>query len=73
VGDAAAHRLVASAQAVVGQADQARRRLTDNLVEYLTEEQPTLVTRAQLNAHAEAVRTLADDLDRLEKRLARLR
>jgi ubiquinone biosynthesis accessory factor UbiJ len=73
VGDAAAHRLVASAQAVVGQAEQARRRLTDNLVEYLTEEQPTLVTRAQLNAHAEAVRTLADDLDRLEKRLARLR
>lgn len=73
VGDAAAHRLVASAQAVAGQAGQARRRLTDNLVEYLTEEQPTLVTRAQLSAHAEAVRTLADDLDRLEKRLARLR
>jgi len=73
VGDAAAHRLVAGAQAVAGQADQARRRLTDNLVEYLTEEQPTLVTRAQLSAHADAVRTLADDLDRLEKRLARLR
>lgn len=72
VGDAAAHRLVSSAQALVGQARQVRGRLAENLVEYLTEERPTLVTRESVRAHADAVRTLTEDLDRLEKRIARL-
>lgn len=73
VGDAAAHRLVAGAKAVAVQVDQVRVRAVDNVVEYLTEERPTLVARVQLDAHARAVRALTEDLDRLDKRIARLK
>lgn len=72
VGDAAAHRLVAGARAMADQARQVRGRLVDNAVEYLTEERPTLVLRPRLDAHAQALRTLGEDLDRLDKRIARL-
>lgn len=72
VGDVAAHRIVGGARSVAAQARRTQERMIDNLVEYLTEEQPALVTRERQDSFAENVRLLREDLDRLDQRIARL-
>lgn len=71
-GDIVAHRLVVCAQGLRTAQQKAWNALTGNLAEYLTEEQQTLVTHASLDAHADRLRQLRDDIARLGKRLDRL-
>jgi len=71
-GDIVAHRLVMGAHGLRNAQQQAWAALTGNVAEYLTEEQQTLVTRASLDAHADRLRQLRDDIARLGKRLDRL-
>lgn len=73
LGDVAAHRLAGFARgAAVWHADAANR-IAQSLVEYATEERPLLVKRGELAELAATHARLRDGLDRLEKRLARLR
>lgn len=72
VGDAAAVQLVAGARALVREVQTARTKLAGNVAEYFLEEQPQLVRPRQIDALGAAVRTLRDDLARLDKRVALL-
>ncbi|NMG74583.1 ubiquinone biosynthesis accessory factor UbiJ [Aromatoleum diolicum] len=71
-GDIVAHRLVMAAHGLKDAQQRAWNALTGNLAEYLTEEQQTLVTRTSLEAHADRLRQVRDDIARLGKRLDRL-
>jgi ubiquinone biosynthesis protein UbiJ len=68
VGDIAAHRLVQGVERFAGWQRQAAQNLTVNLAEYLTMENPLLVSRQEFAAHREAVARLNSDLIRLEAR-----
>lgn len=72
VGPIAATRLVAGAKAALGAARTGQRKLTDNLTEYLLDEQPTLVRTAHAGEHGAGVARTRDDVERLAKRIARL-
>ena len=71
VGDIAARRLTRTAQEAARQVRLGAARAGENLAEYLLEEDPQLVRPRQVRALADAVRTLRDDLARLEKRIER--
>ena len=73
IGDVAAHRLAKFARGVAAWHVDAAHRITEAVVEYATEEKPLLVTRSELEEIADAHARLRDGLDRLEKRLARIR
>jgi ubiquinone biosynthesis protein UbiJ len=73
VGDAAAHRLVGMAREVAAWHADAARRLAEGLVEYAAEEKRLLVKRGELEGVASAHARLRDGLERLEKRIERLR
>ena len=51
---------------------QAARSLAQNVVEYLRAEQPALPRRDDLRGFLDAVDALRDDVERLDKRIARL-
>lgn len=72
IGDIAAHRVVMTAQNIIGWQRQATRNAVENLVEYYSEEHPLLVKHHALEELAGANAALRDDLARLEKRLSRL-
>jgi ubiquinone biosynthesis protein UbiJ len=72
VGDIAAHRLVGTLRDVAALQADAARRLAEGLIEYAVEEQPLLAPRVELEALAAAGARLHEDLEHLEKRLARL-
>jgi len=72
VGDAAAHGIAGSAKSFVAAARAANEKLAANVAEYLLEEDPQLVRPRKIEALAESVRTLRDDVARLEKRIDRL-
>lgn len=72
IGDALAHRLATGVRAAAGRLRRTRERAFGNVVEFLTEEQPTLVMRTRLEGFAEEVRRVREDLDRLDKRVDRL-
>jgi ubiquinone biosynthesis protein UbiJ len=72
IGDAASHRVVAGARAVRAQVARTHERVTAGVTEYLLEENPQLVRPRAVAQFADAVRTLRDDLERLEKRVDRL-
>lgn len=72
VGDVAATRLSGAARKVGGEIRAAQRKLAGNVAEYLLEENPQLVRPRSVDALAEAIRILRDDLARLEKRVDRL-
>lgn len=72
VGDVAATKLSGAARKVGGEIRAAQRKLVDNVAEYLLEENPQLVRPRSVDALAEAIRILRDDLARLEKRVDRL-
>jgi ubiquinone biosynthesis protein UbiJ len=73
LGDVAAHRLAGLARGVASWHADAASRVAQALVEYATEERPLLVKRGELVEVAAAHARLRDGLDRLEKRLARIR
>lgn len=72
VGPIAALRLVAGAQAALTAAKTGQRKLTENLTEYLLDEQATLVRTGLADEHAAGVVRTRDDVERLAKRIARL-
>lgn len=72
VGDIAARRIVQGANRFIGWQKQATTNLTENVVEYLTIENPLLVPRDELIALRDAIDQLDADLNRAEKRLAAL-
>jgi ubiquinone biosynthesis protein UbiJ len=72
VGNIAAHRLTSGTQALGNWARQNRESAAATLAEYLTEEQPVLANRAQVEHFYREVDTLRDDAARLEARLKRL-
>lgn len=69
VGDIAARRITTVARGVWVDAQQTQRKIAENLAEYWLEEDPELVRPRHVEAFANAVRTLRDDLARLEKRI----
>jgi len=72
VGDVAATKLSGAARKVGGEIRAAQSKLVGNVAEYLLEENPQLVRPRNVDALAEAIRILRDDLARLEKRVDRL-
>jgi ubiquinone biosynthesis protein UbiJ len=73
VGDIAARRLVAGGRAVVDAAQATRRRIEENVAEYFLEEQPLLVRPQAVAGFSADVTELRDDVERLAKRIERLR
>lgn len=72
VGDAASHRLVSAARQAGGTVRRTNERMAAGLSEYLLEENPQLVRPRAVQVFADGVRSLRDDLARLEKRVDRL-
>lgn len=72
VGDTLAHRMTTDARSFVKQAKTAQEKFAANVAEYWLEENPQLVRPRSVESFAEQVRTLRDDVARLEKRVERL-
>ena len=72
VGDAAAHRMVATARAANNEFKRTNEKFAAGISEYLLEENPQLVRPRAVRLLADGVRKLRDDIARLEKRLDRL-
>lgn len=72
VGDVASHRIVGAARGATGEIKRTNERIAAGVTEYLLEENPQLVRPRAVQALADGVRQLRDDLARLEKRLDRL-
>jgi ubiquinone biosynthesis protein UbiJ len=72
VGDIAAMRIVAGAKTAADAARSTHKSLTENLAEYLTEENPILVRPAALADLAADITQTRDDVERLMKRIEKL-
>ncbi|KZE30051.1 ubiquinone biosynthesis protein UbiJ [Crenobacter luteus] len=72
VGDAAAHRLEGVVKSALGLKGAVGWRLAENWFEHLREEAPLLAKKHDVNRFVAAVDTLRDDVERCDKRLARL-
>lgn len=72
LGPLAARRLVSGARAVAAQAAAGRRKLAENVAEYLLEEQPALVRPAAVEQFSADVARLRDDVERIGKRIDKL-
>ncbi len=73
IGDVPAHQVGRAARAVFALGKQALAKLERDAADYLKHESRLLVSRQALEQFGRAVFTLADDVDRLEARLKRLR
>lgn len=73
VGDIAARRIVSGSRAMFDAAQATRRRLEENVAEYFLEEQPLLVRPQAVTDFSADVAELRDDVERLAKRIERLR
>jgi ubiquinone biosynthesis protein UbiJ len=73
VGDIAARRIVGGAKSAFDAARNAQQKLSENLAEYFLEEQPLLVRPGAVKAFSEDVAALRDDVERLAKRIERLK
>jgi ubiquinone biosynthesis accessory factor UbiJ len=71
-GPVAATRLVGAARSLAGAAVTTHRKLSENVAEYLADEQPVLVRPAMLAELGADVTRLRDDVERAAKRLARI-
>jgi ubiquinone biosynthesis protein UbiJ len=69
VGDRAAHRVGETAREGARQAQDLRGRVETGMRQFLVEEDPQLLGRADLTALADAVRELEAGIERLEARL----
>ncbi|MEK7206809.1 MAG: SCP2 sterol-binding domain-containing protein [Pseudomonadota bacterium] len=72
VGDVAAHQLGNAVRGLSRWSAQSLRTLGEDASEYLREETRLLAPRAQVESFLRAVDVLRDDVDRLDKRMARL-
>ncbi|AXK40790.1 ubiquinone biosynthesis accessory factor UbiJ [Crenobacter cavernae] len=72
VGDAAAHRLETVVKGVLGFKGAVGWRLAENWLEHLREEAPLLAKKHDVNRFVAEVDALRDDIERCDKRLARL-
>lgn len=72
VGQIAATRLVAGAKSALAAADSGRRKLGENVAEFLLDEQALLVRKVRLQEMAAGVVRMRDDVERLGKRIERL-
>ena len=72
LGPIAASRLVSGAKAAVETARATHQKLAENVAEFLLEEQPLLVRPAAVSDYSGEVTRLRDDVERAEKRLAKL-
>ena len=73
VGDIAAHRIAGGAKALAAWQQQAARNLADNLAEYASEENRTVIGRREHKMFADETAELLAALERLERRVDRLR
>jgi ubiquinone biosynthesis protein UbiJ len=73
VGDIAARRIVGGGRALFEAARSTRRRIEENVAEYFLEEQPLLVRPEAVSGFSADVAELRDDVERLAKRIERLR
>ena len=72
VGDIAAARMLSTAHKVAGGIKATGAKLSENLAEFFLEEQPMLIRPAVADEFSDAVAKMRDDVERLEKRIARL-
>jgi ubiquinone biosynthesis protein UbiJ len=72
IGPIGAARVVGGARGVAGAATAAGRRLAENVAEFLLEERRVLVRPNRVDAFADDVSRLRDDVERSAKRIARL-
>ena len=72
VGDIAAVRLVDGAKSAVKNAKSMHRSVTENVAEYLLEENPMLVRKQAVSDFTSDVTRLRDDVARLAKRVEKL-
>lgn len=73
VGDVAAHRAVSAARAAHRWGRESALRLSQGAAEYWTEESPLIASRVKVAAFVDEVTRLRDDLERLARRIDRLR
>ncbi len=72
IGDIPARRVVKEAGASFSRKQEAARRLTANVAEFIVDEEELVVRPQPLASYCSDVDRLRDDLARLEKRIARL-
>jgi ubiquinone biosynthesis protein UbiJ len=72
VGDIPATRIVGGTRSILNAAISTQRKLAENLAEYFLEEKPLLVRPYAIDDFAGEVAKLRDDVDRMEKRVAKL-
>ena len=68
-----ARRIVSGGRALLHAAQAGRRRFEENVAEYFLEEQPLLVRPQAVAGFSAEVAELRDDVERLAKRMERLR
>lgn len=73
VGDIAAVRIVAGAKSLSGTVDATRRKLVESIAEYFLEENPMLMRPQPIRDFAGDVARMRDDVERLAKRVDRLK
>jgi len=72
IGDIPARRLSRFGADMAARLQDSGRRLSENIVEYATEDSALLAPRREIEGFGQAVDGLRDDLARLEKRINRL-
>jgi ubiquinone biosynthesis protein UbiJ len=72
IGDVAAVRVAGAVRALFDAGRDTGRRFAENTAEYFLEEDPLLLRPPVIAAHGERIATLRDDVERMEKRIARL-
>lgn len=73
IGDIAAVRVVAGTRSVVGTIQSTQRKIAENLAEYFLEENPMLMRPQDVADFTRDVVRLRDDVERLAKRIDKLK
>jgi ubiquinone biosynthesis protein UbiJ len=73
IGDIAAARVVGGARFAIDAARATQRKVAENVVEYLLEENPVLARAQSVADFSSEVTRLRDDVERLSKRIEKLK
>lgn len=73
VGDIAAHRIAGALRSFVDWQGQAARNLAENVAEYVTQENPLVARKDELAAFATDLAAFSVELERVDKRLGKLK
>ncbi|WP_136413260.1 sterol-binding protein [Herbaspirillum sp. ST 5-3] len=73
IGDAAAVRVAGGVRAAVETAVSTQKKLAENVAEYFLDEKPLLVRPRMVDDFASEVARLRDDVERLSKRIEKLK